>query len=216
MTAKKKENSKIPKLKKIVIEKQETKNISIIKNFFEKYGKLTTIKLLLVKINDLLKENKLNFVYRAVQNKSIMYIYLFDCDLMISLIKPMTVTNPKQQLELDDITDKKVIIRITQISSYGNYMTNVYFKDEELQNYLKKLYHHLIESYYNKLNKIDQLIDKNLLGNKGGEDNIITLVSEEVYNTFNDESIVNNALKKFNSVTENDIKRSSGIHKLFF
>lgn len=216
MNTKKKDKSEVPKLKKINIDDTMEKDIPIMKKFFEKYGKLTTIKLLLVKINNLLEyENKAEIVYRAVQNKSIMYIYLFDYDLMVSLIKPMTVTNPKNP-ELDDILVKKVTIRISQISSYGNYTKSIYFDNEELQNYLKKLYYKLIEHYYNKLNKIDKLVNQNLSGNKTGEGAILSLIAEQVYNSFNNDDMINNCLEEFNSVTEKDIKRSSGIHRLFF
>lgn len=218
MAMKRKEDKPSPKLKKIIVETQdkEPKKILTMENFFNKYGELNTLKLLLVKISNLLHyDKKVNLVYRAIQNRSVMYIYLFEYDFMVSLIKPMGITSQKQP-EPNNIIDKKVTVRITRISNYGDYASSVLYKDEEIQNYVKKLFFDLIEYYYNRLNSIDKIIDFNLSGDRKGNAIIMTLMSEQVYSTFADDSMINDALEEFNSITEKDIIRNAGRHKVFF
>ena len=183
---------------------------------FSSLTDLEKIKLLLIEIDNRFEAGEyVDLVYRAVKNKSHMYIYLFDVDLLVTIIKTNNLNDDNCVLTDEQ---RKTVVRVQRISSYGNFLTMNIYDCEEIQNFCKKLVLKFVDFHYKDISEIDKIIDANTIVNvRNGHDIIDALMGEAVYSGGIYTTNMKNCIERFDSVSRKDIvKKNLGRNPVFY
>lgn len=208
---------KEPKLTELEIpplEKEQPKEVSRLVHLSD-YDDLTRLKLLLLQIKRKAEAHDVNIIYKAIENKSVMHIYLYENDLLVTMTKPMTVSNVNDGMP--DYVERVVTVFISRISRYGN-TYYLKFKDEEIQLFVKDLFYILINEYYDNLSRLDKEMDLKLSREKRSSlDMIRVLIEKQLELDFLPENYVEDELKNFDiKKSKPHTKSNNRKHPLFF